>query len=143
MKDHVMKLRTEVLTDCQQYIKTKASLAVEANKLFWDNCPTKRKEYHPYNPSNLQVALSRVPRYVESMKFCAEKWIGYRFKFPLLWLPGDQYKGKFGLSNREEAAVWKQMRTVCGFRDKFDDTPSSYCLSNLHCSSQFSYSDSD
>lgn len=95
MKDHVMKLRTEVLTDCQQYIKTKASLAVEENKLFWNNCPTERREYHPYNPSNLQVALSRVPRYVESMKFCAEKWIGYRFKFPLLWLPGDQYKGKF------------------------------------------------
>ena len=72
MKNHVMKLQTEVLTDCQNYVKTKASLVVKANKLFWENCPTERQESHPYNPSNLQVALSRVPRYVECMQRCAE-----------------------------------------------------------------------
>ena len=55
---------------------------------------------------------------------------------------GEQYKAKFELSNTEETAMWKQLRTVYGFRERFDDPSFSYCLSNLHCSAQFSDSDS-
>lgn len=143
MKNHLRQLQAIVLKDCQHYLKTKAPLAVKANNLFWENCPKERKEYHPYNPSNLQVALTRVPFYIRCMQHCAESWMGYKFKFPLLWLSGEQYKGQFGLPNKEEAATWRQIQTVCGFRKKFDVTSYSYFLSNLHCSSQYSDSDSE
>ena len=135
MKNHIRKLQAVVLRDCQHYVRTKAPLAVKANNLFWENFPKERQEYHPYNTPNLQAALSRVPYYVRCMQYCTENWIGYRFKFSLLWLSGEQYRGQLGSSKKEEAAAWRQIQTVCGFRDRFDNTFHSYCISNLHCSS--------
>ena len=142
MKDHVRQLQAVVLRDYQHYVRTKAPLAVKENNLFWENCLNEKQEYHPYNPPNLQAVLSRVPYYVRCMQYCAENWIGYKFKFPILWLSGEQYKGQFGSSKKEEAAACRQIQTVCGFRDKFDATSYNYCVSNLHRSSQYSDSDS-
>jgi len=100
MVDHIRKLQAVVLQDCQHYVKTKGALAIKANNLFWEHCPKKIQEYHPYNPLNLQVAISCIPYYVKCMGQCAERWIGYRFHFPLLWLPGQQYKTHFKLTKR-------------------------------------------
>ena len=86
--------------------RKKWALADEANKLFWEHCPRERQEYHPYNPLNLQVAISRIPYYVKCMEQCAKRWIGYRFHFPLLWLPGQQYKAHYKLTKKEEVATW-------------------------------------
>jgi len=143
MAKHIKQLQAEVLRDCQQYVKTKAPLAVEANKAFWELCPKERQEYHPYNPLNVQATVARVPYYVRCVQLCAESWIGYRFHFPLLWLTSQQYKSQFASTKQQEAAAWRQIQSVCGFRNKFDNTFHSYCISNLHSSSQFSDSDSD
>ena len=143
MADHIRQLQAAALRDCQHYVKTKASLAIKANNLFWEHCPKQRQEYHPYNPLNLQAAISRVPYYVRCMEQCAEKWIGHRFHFPLLWISGQQYKGHFTSTKKEEVAAWKQLQSVYGFRNRFDNTFHSYCINNLHFSSQYSDSNSE
>jgi len=143
MTKHIKQLQAEVLRDCQHYVKTKAPLAIEANKQFWEHCPKERQKYHPYNTLNVQVAISRVPYYVRCVQLCAEKWIGYRFHFPLLWLSGQQYKSQFTSTKNQEEAAWRQLQSVCGFKNKFDNTFHSYCINNLHFSSQYSDSDSE
>lgn len=143
MVDHMRKLQAAVLQDCQHSIKTKGALSIKENNLFWEHCPKERQEYHPYNPLNLQVAISRIPYYVKCMEQCAERWIGYRFHFPLLWLPGQQYKAYYKLTKKEEVAVWQQLQSVYGFISRSDNTFFSYCISNLHSSSQYSDSDSE
>ena len=92
MTDHIRNLQAAVLEDCQHYVKTKGPLAIKANELFWEHCPKEIREYHPYNPLNLQVAISRIPDYVKCMIQCVEQWIRYHLHFPLLRLPGEQYK---------------------------------------------------
>ena len=68
MTNHFRKLQATVLEDCQNYVKTKGALAIKANNLFWEHCPKERQEYHPYNPLNLQVAISRIPAYVKCIR---------------------------------------------------------------------------
>jgi len=143
MTDHIRQLQAVVLLDSQHYVKTKAPLAIKANNLFWEHCPKERQEYHPYNPLNLQAAISRVPYYVRCMEQCVEKWIGYRFHFSLLCLSGQQYKSQFRSTKKEEVAAWRQLQSICGFRNRFDNTFHSYCISNLHSSSQYFDSDSE
>lgn len=110
MAKHIRQLQAEVLRDCQQYVKQKAPLVVEANKAFWELCPRERQEYHPYNPLNVQAAVVRVPYYVRCVQACAQNWIGYRFHFPLLWLSGQQhYKSQYASTKKQEVATWKQM----------------------------------
>lgn len=143
MVDHIKKLQAAVLRDCQHYVKTMEALAIKAKSLFWEHFPKERQEYHPYNPLNLQAALSRVPHYVRCMEQCVEQWIGHRFHFLLLWISGHKYRGHFASTKKEEVAAWKHLQNVCGFRNRFDNTFHSYCISNLHCSSQYSDSDSE
>jgi len=109
MTRHIKQLQEEVLRDCQHYVKTKAPLAIEANKAFWEHCPKERHEYHPYNPLNVHAVVARVPYYVRCVKLCVESWIGYRFHFPLLWLYGQQYKSQFASTKKKEVAAWRQI----------------------------------
>ena len=118
-------------------------LAIKANNLFWEHCPKERWEYHPYNPLNIQVAISRIPNYVKCIRHCVEQWIGYHFHFPLLWLPGQRYKAQFKLTKKEELAAWQKLQSVQGFRDMVENTFYTYCISNLHYSSQYSNLDSE
>ena len=68
MTDHIRNLQAAVLEDFQHYVKAKGPLAIKANELFWEHCPKERREYHPYNPLNLQAAVSRIPDYVKCMR---------------------------------------------------------------------------
>ena len=106
MTEHIRELQAAALKDCQHYVKTKGTLAIQANNLSWEHCPNERREYHPFNPPNLQTAISRLPNYVKCMQKCAQNWLGYHFHFPLLWLPAQQYKAHFTLSKKEELAAW-------------------------------------
>jgi len=143
MAAHISQLQASVLQQCQQYIKQKGSLAMKANNLFWENCPKERREYHPFNPPNLDVAISSVPNYVRCVQECGNRWLGYHFHFPLLWLPVQQYKAYFKISKKEELAAWQRLQHAQGFRNMTDSTFYTYCISNLHCTSQYSDSDSD
>ena len=143
MAEHISGLQAAALEECQHYIKKKGSLVMQANNLFWENCPKERREYHPFNPLNLNVAISRVPNYVKCIQRCGNKWLGYHFHFTLLWLPVQQYKAYFKVSKKEELAVWQILQSVQGFRDSVDSTFYTYCISNLHCTSQYSDLDSE
>ena len=141
MTEHIRKLQATVLRDCQHYVKTKETLAIQANNLFWEHFPKERREYHPFNLLNLQAVISRIPNYVRCIQQCVENWLGYHFHFPLLWLPAQQYKADFRLPKKEELAAWQKFQNAQGFRDMVDNTTYTYCISNLHCKSQ--YSDSE
>ena len=58
MTDHIRKLQATVLEDCQHYFKTKGTLAIKSNNLFWEHCPKERRDYQPFNPLNIQAAIS-------------------------------------------------------------------------------------
>lgn len=58
MTEHIRELQAAVLNECQQYVKKKGPLAIQANNLFWEHCPKERREYHPFNPLNLHAVIS-------------------------------------------------------------------------------------
>ena len=143
MAEHISELQVAVLKECEQYVKKKGSLAMQANNLFWENFPKERREYHPFNPLNLNVAISRVLNYVKCIQRCGNKWLGYHFHFPLLWLLVQQYKAYFKVPKKEELAGWQRLQNIEGFRNPTDSTFYTYCISNLHCKSQYSDLDSE
>jgi len=143
MHRYMQQLQASILSKCQQHIRVKGNAAMNANVMFWQQSCKERQDYHPFNPHNLQAALSRVSNYIRCIQHCGVNWIGYRFHFPSLWLPSEQYQCNFQLTNRDETLAWQHLQNNKGFRAPTDDTFSSYCLSNLHAQSQYSDSDSD
>jgi len=143
MKDHMRQLQASTLSKCQQQIRKMGTAALRANEMFWQQSGKERQEYHPFNPSNLQAALSRISNYIDCIQHCGVNWIGYRFHFPILWLPSDRYQCNYQLTATDENLAWRQLQKNGGFRFPTDATFSCYCLSNLHYQSQYTDSDSD
>jgi hypothetical protein len=103
----------------------------------------KRQQHNPFGPTNLEVAISRIPNYIQCVRHCAENWIGYRLYFPILWLPIERYQVSYKLPKKAETAAWQRLQQVQGFRTPTDSTSQSYCLSNLHDQSRYPDSDSE
>jgi len=143
MSEHIEQLQASILFKCQEHIQMKGPAALKANDLFWQHSDKERQDYHPFNPLNFHAALYRVPKYIDCIQHCGVNWIGYHFRFPSLWLPSEKYQNHYLLTDEEEASAWQQLQNNSGFRAPTDATFSSYCLSNLHCQSQYSDSDSD
>ena len=143
MREHMQQIQASTLLKCQQQIRTLGTAALKSNEVFWQQSSKQRQEYYPYNPQNLQVALSRVSNYTGCIQRCGVNWLGYRFHFPLLWLPVDKYQCHYQLTDKDEALAWRQLQRNGGFRAPTDATFSCYCLSNLHDQSQYADSDSD
>lgn len=141
MGEHIRQLQATVLQDYQHFVKTKQVVALKANNLLWQQSSKERQEYNPFSPTNLETTISRVPDYIICVQQSAEKWIGYHFHFPLLWMPTQEYKAHHRLSKKEEAAAWQKIQKVHGFRDLADNTFYNYCLSNLHSKAQYPNSD--
>jgi hypothetical protein len=64
MIEHVQKLQSTVLQDCQHFIRSTEIAALQANNLFWQQSTEKRQEHNPFSPTNLEIAISRVPNYI-------------------------------------------------------------------------------
>jgi len=143
MQRYIQQLQASTLSKCQQQIRVKGTAALKANVMFWQQSCKERQDYHPFNPDNLQAALSRVPNYIGCIRHCGVNWIGYHFHFPILWLPSEKYQCHYQLAGRDEASTWQHLQNNKGFRAPTDATFSSYCLSNLHAQYQYSDSDSD
>jgi hypothetical protein len=111
--------------------------------MFWQQSTEKRQEHNPFNPTNLEIAISRVPSYTKCVQQCAESWIGYQFHFPILWMPAEKYQVHYKLPKKAKTAAWQRLQRVQGFRAPTDITFHSYCLSNLHAQSRYSDSDSE
>lgn len=72
---------------------------------------------------------------------CLEMWqqmVGLSLPFPLLWLPVQQSKAYFKVSKKEELAAWQRLQHAQGFRNMTDSTFYTYCICNLHFTSQYS-----
>jgi hypothetical protein len=109
----------------------------------WQQSTKQRQQHNPFDPTNLEAAISRVPSYIQCIKHCAENWIGYKFYFPLLWLPIETYQVRYKLSKKAETAAWARIQEDQGFKPPTDSTARSYCLSTLHGQSQYGDSDSE
>ena len=109
MKEYMQQLQASTLSKCQQHISTMGTAALKANEMFWQQSGKQRREYYPFNPHNLQAALSRVSNYIDCIQHCGVHWIGYRFHFPILWLPSDKYQCHYQLTDRDEALAWRQL----------------------------------
>jgi hypothetical protein len=143
MTEHVQQLQSEVIQDCERIISAIQIPALQANNLFWQQSTERRQQYNPFGPANLEAAISRVPSYIQCMRHCAENWIGYRFYFPMLWLPIERYQLSYKLPKKAETTAWQRLQEVQGFRTMTDSTSHSYCLSNLHDQSRYPDSDSE
>jgi hypothetical protein len=141
--EHVQQLQSEVIQDCERIIRSIEIPALQANNLFWQQSTEKRQQHNPFGPANLEVAISRIPKYIQCMRHCAENWIGYRFYFPILWLPIERYQVSYKLPKKAETTAWQRLQEVQGFRTLTDSTSQSYSLSNLHDQSRYPDSDSE
>jgi hypothetical protein len=141
--EHVQQLQSEVIQDCERIIRSIEIPALQANNLFWQQSTEKRQQHNPFGPANLEVAISRIPNYIQCMRHCAENWIGYRFYFPILWLPIERYQISYKLPKKAETTAWQRLQEVQGFRTLTDSTSQSYSLSNLHDQSRYPDSDSE
>jgi hypothetical protein len=141
--EHVQQLQSEVIQDCERIIRSIEIPALQANNLFWQQSTEKRQQHNPFGPANLEVAISRIPKYIQCMRHCAENWIGYRFYFPILWLPIERYQISYKLPKKAETTAWQRLQEVQGFRTLTDSTSQSYSLSNLHDQSRYPDSDSE
>jgi hypothetical protein len=141
--EHVQQLQSEVLQDCERIIRSIEIPALQANNLFWQQSTEKRQQHNPFGPANLEVAISRIPNYIQCVRHCAENWIGYRFYFPILWLPIERYQVSYKLPKKAETTAWQRLQQVQGFRTPTDSTSQSYSLSNLHDQSRYQDSDSE
>jgi hypothetical protein len=139
--EHVQQLQSLVIQECQQSINTIEIPALQANNLIWQQSTKQRQQHNPFGPTNLEAAISRVPSYIQCIRHCAENWIGYKFYFPMLWLPIETYQVRYKLSKKAETAAWHRLQEEQGFKPPTDSTARSYCLSTLHGQSQ--YQDSD
>jgi hypothetical protein len=141
--EHVQQLQSEVIQDCERIIKSIEIPALQANNLFWQQSTEKRQQHNPFGPANLEVAISRIPKYIQCMRHCAENWIGYQFYFPILWLPIKRYQVSYKLPKKAKTTAWQRLQEVQGFRTLTDSTSQSYSLSNLHDQSRYPDSDSE
>jgi hypothetical protein len=141
--EHVQQLQSTVLQECQQSINNIEIPALQANNLIWQQSTKRRQKHNPFNPTNLEAAISRVPSYIQCLKHYAENWIGYKFYFPLLWLPIETYQVRYKLSKKAETTAWARIQEYQGFKPPTDSTARSYCLSTLHGQSQYRDSDSE
>ena len=137
------QLQATVLQDYQHFIKAKETAALRENNMFWQKYSKEKQEYNPFSHTNLEIAISKVPNYIKCVQQCAEKWIGYHFHFPILWMPTKEYHAHHRLAKKDEATVRQKLKNVQGFRASTDSTYYSYYISNLHAKIQYPDSDSD
>jgi hypothetical protein len=143
MTEHVQQLQSKVIQDCERIISAIKIPALQASNLFWQQSTEKRQQRNPFGPANLEAAISRVSSYIQCMRHCAENWIGYRFYFPILWLPIEKYQISYKLRKKAETTAWQRLQEVQGFRTLTDSTSHSYSLCSLHDQSRYPDSDSE
>jgi hypothetical protein len=71
--------------------------ALEGSRLRWEASDDEIKRRDPYGYPNFTHALSRVNRYMDCIRNCGSRWLGLRYKFPLIWLPIRKYQHLYQL----------------------------------------------
>jgi hypothetical protein len=73
MTQHIQQLQTSVFQECQHFIKSIEISTLQANDMFWQQSIEKRHEHNPFSPTNLEIAISRVPSYIKCVQQCVER----------------------------------------------------------------------
>jgi hypothetical protein len=142
MTQHIQQLQASLFQECQHFIKSTEIASLQENNMFWKQYTEKRQEHNPFSPTNLEIAISRVPSYIKCVQQCVESWIGYQFYFPVLSMLVEKYQIHYKFPKKTETTAWQRLQPVQGFRAPTDITFHSYCLSKLHAQSRYSDSDS-
>ena len=76
--------------------------AQEGNKCMWEAYSNITRTRDPYCFENFTYVMSQVPGYVNCIHSCGPNWMGLRFKFPIIWFPEKEYRGKYMLTKKVE-----------------------------------------
>lgn len=73
-----VQMKSRALTRCLKCTKASSSVGLQ--------------EGDPFEFWNFLVVVTRVPKYAWVMQTLGAFWIGIRFKYPLIWLPVEEYQ---------------------------------------------------
>lgn len=59
-------------------------------------------------------------------------WIGLRFKFPLIWLPVEEYQSDYHLCDYEEESWSRQLIAIQGYKAPGADIAGAYNFIGFH-----------
>lgn len=65
-------------------------------------CSVELQEGDPFEYRNYVAVVTRVPEYARVVQTLGAFWIRLRFKFPLIWLPVEEYQSDYHLCDYEE-----------------------------------------
>ena len=86
----------------------------------------------PFSFQNFMVAVTHVLAYAQIVQSLCALWLGLRFKFPLIWLPIEDYQSNYELSKYESESWVRQLMANQGYRSADKDIASAYDLTDLH-----------
>ena len=78
------------------------------------------------------VVVTHVPGYAYTVQYLGALWLGLKFKFPLIWLPVEDYHINYELSKYESESWVRQLMANQGYRSANVDTAGASELTDLH-----------
>ena len=78
------------------------------------------------------VVVTHVPAYAQIVQSLGALWLGLKFKFPLIWLPIEDYQINYELRKYESESWVRQLMANQGYRSTDKDTIGAYDLTDLH-----------
>lgn len=84
-------------------------------------CSAKLQEGDPFEYRNFVASVTRVPKYAWIVQTLGAFWIRLRFKFPLIWLPVEEYQSDYHLCDYEEESRPCQLMTTQWYRALGED----------------------
>lgn len=91
----------------------------------------------PFGAPNFSRALERMPHYVACIHTYGVRWMGLRFRFPLLWLLAEHYTPSYNV----ELDWWKDVVLTKGYKPPGIEIAVEYVLTQLHANHIQSNSD--
>ena len=95
--------------------------AQEGSKCRWE-ASSKLMTMGLYCFENFTYALSQVLNYFNCIQICGPNWMGLRFKFPIIWFPEKEYRGKYRFTKKAEKKCSEELVSCKGYKNQ-DDKP--------------------
>lgn len=89
-------------------------------------------EGDPFAFQNSVVTFTHVPTYAQVINTLGTSWLGLRFKFPLIFLPIEEFQVRYGMSEYEEESWTWQVMSNQGYIFPDEDTTDAYDFTDLH-----------
>ena len=66
------------------------------------------------------------------MEYCGPRWLGLKFRFPLIWWPDKNYKGTYRMKKKVEREYWGALIMSNGFSQLGDVPEYSFNLTDFY-----------